>query len=98
GEEVTQMLDGLRADLSFLGTRSLDHEKGITEIDREETRIKRAIIAASQAMVSLVIAEKLGTEQPYKIGETSQISTLVTSLDPQDKRLAPFRSLGIEVL
>ncbi|GAB4410765.1 MAG: DeoR/GlpR family DNA-binding transcription regulator [Bacteroidia bacterium] len=97
GEEVVQTLKGIRADICILGTRSIHHQLGITEIDWEETKVKRAILQSSNEVVSLVIPEKLGTVQPYIIGEPRDLSVLVSTLDRRDPRLRPYAEMGIEI-
>lgn len=98
GPEVIQQIAGIHADLCFLGTRSLHHEIGITEIDWDETMVKRAMVASSESLIALVIEEKLATTQPYQICPASNISTLITDALPTDERLAPYRRLGIELI
>lgn len=98
GPEVIQQIAGIHADLCFLGTRSLHHEIGITEIDWDETMVKRAMVASSEALIALVIEEKLSTTQPYQICPAANISTLVTNVSPGDERLTPFQRLGIELI
>ncbi|WNJ18128.1 DeoR/GlpR family DNA-binding transcription regulator [Pontibacter sp. G13] len=98
GSEVIDVLGGIKADICFLGTRSLQDKLGITEIDWEETKVKRAILAASNEVVSMVIQEKIGTVQPYIICEPQRITTLVTTLEKRDPFLSPFFEMGIEIL
>ncbi|MDX2246663.1 MAG: DeoR/GlpR family DNA-binding transcription regulator [Bacteroidia bacterium] len=98
GPEVIDTLSGIRADLCILGTRSIHHQIGISEIDWDETKVKRAMLNHSNEIICLVIPEKFGTVQPYIIGETRQISTIVTTLDKKDKILQPFLETGIEIL
>ncbi|MEM7373272.1 MAG: DeoR/GlpR family DNA-binding transcription regulator [Bacteroidota bacterium] len=98
GEEVIEMIQGLRADICFLGTRSLHPQIGITEIDWEETKVKRAMLQASNELVIPVITEKIGTIQPYIIGKSPLISSIVSSMERKDPRLRPFREMGIEII
>lgn len=98
GQEVIHTFSEIRADLCILGTRSIDLETGITEIDWEEAKVKRAIVAASQKTLSLAISEKLGTYTPYKVADIQQLGTLVTELDPHDALLLPYKRLGIQLL
>jgi DeoR family fructose operon transcriptional repressor len=98
GPEVIDTVRRIRADLCILGTRSIHHQMGITEIDWDETKVKRAMMHASEEVISLVIKEKINTIQPYIIGETRRVSTLVTSVDKRDPLLSPYRELGIEVI
>lgn len=98
GQEVIDMVRSLRADLCFLGTRSIHHRLGVTEIDWDETKVKRAMMEAANEVVSMVIREKIDTTQPYIIGETRRVSTLVSSLDKRAPLLQPYHALGIEII
>lgn len=98
GPEVIQQIAGIHADICFLGTRSLHHEIGITEIDWDETMVKRAMVASSETLIALVIEEKLATSQPYQICPAAKISTLITNAHTKDERLSPFRRLGTELI
>ncbi len=97
GLEVLSAFRHLRADIGILGTRSIHHEHGITELDWEEVKVKRAIVEASQHLVSMAISEKLETLNPYKAAEIHQLHTLITDLNPQDDILTPYREAGIKI-
>jgi DeoR family transcriptional regulator, fructose operon transcriptional repressor len=98
GVDVINALDGIRADYCILGTRSLHHEIGITEIDWEETKVKQSMVRNSEALICLVIAEKLGTIQPYLVSDIKTVDILVTELDKSDNLLLPYQKLGIEII
>ncbi|MDP5170710.1 MAG: DeoR/GlpR family DNA-binding transcription regulator [Bacteroidia bacterium] len=98
GPEVVSQIQGIRADLCILGTRSLHPELGISEIDWDETQVKRAMVQASQELMCLVIAEKINTAQPYLICGIPQISAIVTTIGRSDPRVQPFRQQGIDIL
>ncbi|MEM6342459.1 MAG: DeoR/GlpR family DNA-binding transcription regulator [Bacteroidota bacterium] len=98
GPEVIETVKGIRADICVLGTRSIHHQLGITEIDWDETKVKRAMMESSAETVSLVIKEKIDTVQPYIIGESKKVDILVSSLDKHDPLLRPYIALGIEII
>lgn len=98
GTDVVQAISGIRADICILGTRSIHHQIGISEIDWDETKVKRAMMQAANEIICLVIAEKIGTTQPYIIGDIRQISTMVTTIDKKDENLLPFYETGIEII
>lgn len=98
GPEVIETVKGIRADICVLGTRSIHHQLGITEIDWDETKVKRAMMESSAELISLVIKEKIDTVQPYIIGESKNVNILVSSLDKYDPILKPYTALGIEII
>ncbi|MEO0469135.1 MAG: DeoR/GlpR family DNA-binding transcription regulator [Bacteroidota bacterium] len=98
GPEVIEALQMLRADLCILGTRSIHHQLGITEIDWDETKVKRAMVAASHDTICMVITEKIGTVQPYIIGDSRQVSYLVSSLPQAHPIFQSYKEMGIEIV
>lgn len=98
GMEVIEVFSAIRADIGILGTRSLDQEAGITEIDWEEAKVKRAIVQASQRVVSLAISEKIDTVHAYSVCEIKQLQTLITELNTDAEMLVPYRQKGIELI
>lgn len=98
GGGVVSKLNGIKADLCFLGTNSIDLKHGITDNDWEVVEVKKAMIEASDRVISLSITEKLNTTQRIKVCDLSKLTTLITEVDPQDQILKPYREAGIEIL
>lgn len=98
GIDIINALTHIRADICILGTRSLDLENGLTEIDWEEAQVKRTIIDASNKIVCLAISEKINTGNPFLVCNLSQINMIVTELETNHELLQPYVQAGIEVL
>ncbi len=98
GPEVIRQIQGVRADLCILGTRSLHQETGISEIDWDETQVKRAMVDASDSLYSLVIEDKLGTTQPYMICSPGKITGIITNASVTNSSLDLFHRLGTEII
>ena len=98
GSEVVSALRGIKADLCFLGTNSIDADAGITDSEWEIIDVKRAIIAASERVVSLAISEKLNTVQKFKVCGLDEIDYLATELRPDSPLLERFAQTGIGIL
>jgi len=98
GAETVAALQGVRADLCYLGVCALHPEIGITCTDLEERHVKRAMIDGSAQVVALANAEKLGTAGPYVIGELGDLTHLVTERSAPRAVVEPYRALGIEVV
>ena len=98
GYQALESLTEIHADMCFLGITSVDIDGGLTEANREETTIKKAIINASNKVVTMVISKKLNTRQPFKVCSLSCLNTMVTELGPDDELLMPYRQKGIEIL
>ncbi len=98
GVDVVTSLNDIRADLCFVGTRSMDAEAGLTDIDREEAQVKKAMIQNSIITVCLCLCEKLNTIQPHRICSVDKIKYLVTELEPSNSLLKPYKQKGISIL
>jgi len=98
GAEVVQRLGEIRADICFLGTNSIDAEEGITDLEWEVIEVKKAMIRASQKVVSLAISEKLNSVQRLKVCPINQVDVLITELEPEDPALSPYIVKGLKVL
>jgi DeoR/GlpR family transcriptional regulator of sugar metabolism len=76
----------------------VDLEFGLSEDNREETLIKKAMIHASRQVVSMVTSSKLGTKQSFKVGDLDDLDTMITELDPKDDSLQPYSRKGIKLI
>ncbi len=97
GGNVLNELSEISFDNCFLGTSYLDVKKGLTELDWEVVQLKKAMVRASNKIISLSIFEKLDTVQRYKVCDIDAIDILVTELDATDSRLKKFRRSGLEL-
>jgi DeoR/GlpR family transcriptional regulator of sugar metabolism len=96
GPEALDAVRGVRADLCVLGVCSLHPEAGLTQIDREESLVERAMIASSARVATLTGADKLGFAGPWPVARTDEIDVLVTDAGPEVT--APYSALGLEVV
>jgi len=98
GAEVVEKLKSIRADLCFLGTNSIHATEGITDLEWEIIEVKKAMIEASQKVVSLAISEKLNSVQKFKVCNINRLHTLITELSPDNELLKNFAEAGVEIL
>lgn len=98
GFEAHQTLADLYADIAFIGTRSIHSKLGITATNREEAILKKKMASAAAKVVSLILSEKIGTIQPFRIVAPKHIHTLVTELEPNNTILQPFGEAGLEII
>jgi DeoR/GlpR family transcriptional regulator of sugar metabolism len=90
-------LRNIRADLVFLGVCGLHPEIGVTTNDLEERHVKAAMIEGAAEVVALADHDKLGTAMPVVVAPMKAVTQLVTDGEVDDRALAPYRALGIEV-
>ena len=98
GGSVVSRIKDVRADLCFLGTNAISLEQGLTDNDWEVVEVKKAIVEASERVVSLAISEKLNTSQRFRVCDAGDISTLITELPASDPLLQPYHAAGLEIL
>jgi DeoR/GlpR family transcriptional regulator of sugar metabolism len=96
GPETVDAVRAVRADLCVLGVCSLHPETGLTQIQREEALVERAMTACSARVATLTGADKLGFAGPWPVASTDAIDVLVTDATPEIT--APYAALGLEVV
>jgi DeoR/GlpR family transcriptional regulator of sugar metabolism len=92
-------LDGLTADVAFLGADGVTAERGLCEGTAEQASLKRAMVASAASVVVLADAGKLGNPSSHYWTRLDAAWTLVTDDRATDAQLAPFRERGdVEVV
>jgi DeoR/GlpR family transcriptional regulator of sugar metabolism len=98
GLEAISRIRQIKADLCFMGINALNLENGVSDNDWDVVQIKKAMVESSQKLVCLTIAEKVNSQQPIQVCESSKINTLITELSADDPLLQPYKDAGINVL
>jgi|GEM_PF-14115 len=98
GSEVSQKLADIHADLSFIGTNSIDIEHGLTDTDWEISEVKKAMMNASEKNISLAISAKLNTHQRLTCCKIEELDFLITELAPTETILQPYSQKGVSVI
>jgi DeoR/GlpR family transcriptional regulator of sugar metabolism len=98
GAQAIAKIREVKADICFLGTNAMDPDQGVTDNDWEVVELKKAMIASSQKVVCLSIAEKINTVQPIRVCGLEDIDMMVTELSPNDPVLKPYIDKGVKVL
>lgn len=98
GLDAISRIRQLKADLCFMGINALNLENGVSDNDWDVVQIKKAMVESSQRLVCLTIAEKINSQQPIQVCESSKIDTLITELHDDNPLLQPYKDAGINVL
>lgn len=98
GGQAIHSLSKIRADFGFIGTGYVDADYGLTEFDWESVQVKNAVLQSSKNSVLLTISEKLNSKNRYKTCELSDISTMITELEPDNSTLEAFKKTGIHLV
>jgi DeoR/GlpR family transcriptional regulator of sugar metabolism len=88
----------LNCDVLFLGVGGIHAEKGLTEYNLDDTRVKRAAIKAASRKVALADETKLGRVCLASIASLSEIDVLITDAAPSHPVLAAVREAGVEIV
>jgi DeoR/GlpR family transcriptional regulator of sugar metabolism len=98
GLEAISRIRQIKADLCFMGINALNLENGVSDNDWDVVQIKKAMVESSQRLCCLTIAEKINSQQPIQVCDSSKIDTLITELSSDDALLKPYIHAGINVL
>jgi DeoR/GlpR family transcriptional regulator of sugar metabolism len=98
GLDVVHVLSKLKADICFMGASSINVRLGLTEMGYEVSIVKKAMMQASDKVVTMVSSEKLNTKMPYVVSELKQLNTLITDLNPKNPILEEYIKAGVQVL
>lgn len=98
GGEVVRKLSGLRPDLCLLGANSVDPVAGVTDSDWDVVEVKQAMISVSKKVAALAISEKLNSAQKLRVCNLTDLSYLITELEPQHLMLKPYHHTGFKLL
>lgn len=90
-------LERLRAETAFLGVAGVDSSGFYIERDLERPT-KRAIIAASDRVVLLAAASKIGRSDLVRLGDFSDIDILVTDGEVSGELAGRLREEGVAVI
>ncbi|WP_299396989.1 DeoR/GlpR family DNA-binding transcription regulator [uncultured Gelidibacter sp.] len=98
GIEVFQILSKIHADICFVGASGITLNEGITDEGYEVALIKKAMIDASDKVVSLITSNKLNIRHSYSVCALSDIDVIVTDLEPEHQLLKGYGGEEILVL
>ncbi|MBJ7882384.1 DeoR/GlpR family DNA-binding transcription regulator [Gelidibacter salicanalis] len=98
GIEVFQILSKIHADICFVGVSGITLDKGITDEGYEIALIKKAMIDASDKVVSLITSNKLNVRQNYSVCPLVGIDVIVTDLEASHQLLTGYGKKGVLIL
>jgi DeoR/GlpR family transcriptional regulator of sugar metabolism len=98
GDLAESTFSQLNCDVLFLGVGGIDAEKGLTEYNLDDTRVKRAAIKAASRKVALADQTKLGRVCLAAIASLSEIDVLITDAALTHPVLAAVREAGVEIV
>lgn len=98
GPLAESALTGIMVDIAFMTARGLDAEAGVMNSNMTTPGVKRALANAARQIVVLADHTKFERTGLISVIPPNRIRTLITDWRTPEDRLAPFRSLGIQVI
>ncbi|MDT4955067.1 MAG: hypothetical protein QOJ02_3205 [Acidobacteriota bacterium] len=96
-DEEIKVLKTFRVDLCVLGSCYVDL-KGMTSHNREEAKLKEAMIANASKVVVLVSNENLDHAAKFIIGPLDKITHIVADSNVLAKKLKPYENRRIKII
>lgn len=79
GSDAERALDGIAADLCFMGVCGLEPQFGLSADDFDESALKRRMRASAHHLVGLASAEKLGKRARHRSLGCDEIDRIITN-------------------
>lgn len=98
GAEAISKIKELKVDLCFLGVNAISLENGVSDNDWDVVQIKKAMIDSTRRLICLTISEKINSQQPIQVCDSTKIDTIITELSAEDLLLKPYVEAGITVI
>lgn len=98
GSWAEDALGELNCDVLFLGVGGVDPERGLTEYNFDDSRVKQAAIRSAGRCVLLADESKLGRVTFARVAPVSAVSVLVTDAVPDHPVVRALRDEGIKTV
>jgi DeoR/GlpR family transcriptional regulator of sugar metabolism len=96
GDFAERTFAELNCDVLFLGVGGIHAEKGLTEYNLDDTRVKRAALRAARRRVALADATKLERVCLATIAPLSELDVLITDAEADHPVAEAAREAGLE--
>lgn len=97
GIKAEQCLEGVSADILFIGADGIDPEKGITTFNDGYT-ISAVMADCAKKIIAVVDSTKMGRVGFNSVLSTDKLDVLITDSDCPELYVERFRSKGIDVI
>jgi DeoR/GlpR family transcriptional regulator of sugar metabolism len=98
GDVGTQLLRATRMRTGFMGTRGLDLERGLMDLNPEEVRIKHELATACERVVAICDGTKWHRTALLPFVPAERVHAVVTDPSAPAEQVAAWRAAGIEVI
>ncbi|ROQ37511.1 DeoR family transcriptional regulator [Frondihabitans sp. PhB188] len=94
---ATTVLDGITADIAFLGCTGIDVDHGVTNVNLPETDLKRLMVKTARRSIIVADGGKMGEAHLGVIGPLDRFDGLVTA-GASTESVAALRAAGLAVV
>ena len=98
GPWAEDALAQLNCDTVFLGVGGVSAERGLTEYNLDDSRVKQAALKAASRCVVLADESKMGRVTFAHVAPISAVTALVTDARPDHPVVCELREHGIEMV
>lgn len=98
GARAEDSFRDLNCDTVFLGVAGVTADKGLTEYNLDDTRVKMEAIKAASRCIVLADASKIGKVAFANVAPLSAIDILITNALPSDKTIKEIKKAGVEII
>jgi DeoR/GlpR family transcriptional regulator of sugar metabolism len=98
GALAERAFDDVNCDVAFVGVAGLDTDRGLTEYNPEDARVKRAFLRSTQRTIVLADATKLGHIAFASVAPLSCVDVIVTDAPFEHPVLVAAAAAGIELV
>lgn len=97
GPLAERSLDAYYVDKAFLSCKGVHIERGLSESNELQARIKHKMIGMTDETILLADASKFGTQAFAQVADLSQVNLIITDRSLKEEEAAPYRALGIKI-
>ena len=98
GHRAEDSFADLNCDTVFLGVAGVDVERGLTEYNLDDSRIKQAALASARRCVVLADESKLGRVTFSTVAPLSAVDVLVTDAAPDHPVVVQAADAGVKIV
>ena len=98
GAAAVEAAQAVSADLFLLGVTGVHHEAGLTTGDADEAAMKRALSRRAAETYVLGSAEKIGAASRFLVLPLTEVTGVVTDVDPQEQTMQRLIAVGVTMI
>ncbi len=98
GHQAEEMIDHFHVDKTIISCKGIDQEFGITDSNEPDVEIKRHMVKAAKQVILAVDSSKFDKTSFVRMGDFSQVDTIVTDSAPRQDWIDSMESCGTMIV